>query len=167
MNDIYYCSYMNLLLFTCLRTHFPLLVKPHQRPHHPPIFNILSLIFNFFSLLISQLIVILFLTFSVSLSFSTHKRLLLSLSLTHFLSSFLVDFYFILYFSFISTLGWWIFVLFGTLHWVVVIKFCVFKLLTFLFSLISSYCIIKIVVGSRFTIQAQNVWSVGPMSPIQ
>ena len=47
----------------------------------------------------------------------------------------LVDFYF--YFSCISTLGWWIFVLFGTLFWFDVIKFHVFKLLSFLFSLIS------------------------------
>ena len=53
--------------------------------------------------------------------FFTHKMfsLSLSLSLSHFL-------WILLYFSFISTLGWWIFVLLGTLIWVDVIKFFFF-----------------------------------------
>ena len=53
------------------------------------------------------------------------KRLFLSLKIFffHIFGGF--------YFSCISTLGWWIFVLFGTLLWVGVIKLCVFKFLSF------------------------------------
>ena len=65
------------------------------------------------------------------IDFFTHKRFSLSLSLSHFRWNFL-------YFSCISTLGWWIFVLIGTLLWVDVINFCVLKLLSFYFLWFSS-----------------------------
>ena len=57
--------------------------------------------------------------FSLSLSNIFHTEKVISLS------------HFFLYFSFTSILGWWIFVLFVILFWVYVIKFCIFKLLSF------------------------------------
>ena len=67
--------------------------------------------------------------FPILHSFPTHNKLFLS---PNFFFSFLVDSIFL---ASISTLGCWNFVLFGALLWVDVIKFCVFKFLSFLFSL--------------------------------
>ena len=159
------------------------LIEPYQRPHHPPIFNILSLFlilfflinfptycynfsnfsplfYIFISLPLFTLILIFFypfiflyfllflflssyykfiIFFSIELIVFSHTKcyfspsLSLSLSLTHthtfstHTNLFLSHFYFpvlVDFFSYISTLGWWIFVLFWTL-------LCVFKLLFF------------------------------------
>ena len=109
---------ISLFLYPFIFLYFLLFLFPSSYYKFTIIFSIILIVFHI------QNVISLF----VSLVFHIQKVI--------FLSHFWWIFFKKNIFSCISTLGWWILLLFGTLLWVDVIKFCVFKLLSFLFSLI-------------------------------
>ena len=96
--------FISPLLFTLISLLFYLFVFLYFFPFHFPS--------SYYKFIILSLILYIF---------AHIKGYILSISLSQFFFSFFGG---IFYFSCISTLGWWIFSLFGTLLWVNVIKLC-------------------------------------------